>query len=171
MLIPTCKDCKRFRRRDKSQLCFSCRMIRKRYQNRKKYRIPISDLKLTARAQNCLSLADIRTTGELVMRSEEELLRCKNFGRKTLIEIKQVLAQYNFELRDEMREKIVTILKSLTPREKKIIYMHFGIHFDLGVEGMTMSQIGTALSIGCERVRQIEVRALRKLKKEIIKKI
>ena len=51
----------------------------------------IDDLELSVRATNCLRSANIALVGELVQRSEAEMLKTKNFGRKSLDEIKEVL--------------------------------------------------------------------------------
>ena len=51
----------------------------------------IDDLELSVRATNCLRSANIALVGELVQRSEAEMLKTKNFGRKSLDEIKSVL--------------------------------------------------------------------------------
>ncbi len=59
---------------------------------------PIEDLDLSVRSANCLQNAQIRFIGELVQRSEAEMLKTKNFGRKSLKEIKEVLAELDLEL-------------------------------------------------------------------------
>ena len=51
----------------------------------------IDELELSVRATNCLRSANISTVGELVQRSENDMLKTKNFGRKSLDEIKQHL--------------------------------------------------------------------------------
>lgn len=51
----------------------------------------IDELELSVRATNCLRSANISTVGELVQRSENDMLKTKNFGRKSLDEIKSVL--------------------------------------------------------------------------------
>ncbi len=51
----------------------------------------IDDLELSVRATNCLHSANVQTVGELVQRSENEMLKTKNFGKKSLDEIKEVL--------------------------------------------------------------------------------
>jgi DNA-directed RNA polymerase subunit alpha len=61
-------------------------------------RIPISDFELSVRARNCLNKMNIRTLGDLVIKSEEELLSYKNFGETSLTEIKQLLAQKGLQL-------------------------------------------------------------------------
>lgn len=61
-------------------------------------RTPISDFELSVRARNCLANMDIRTLGDLVSRSEPELLEFKNFGETSLNEIKRVLSQKGLRL-------------------------------------------------------------------------
>jgi DNA-directed RNA polymerase subunit alpha len=51
----------------------------------------VEELELSVRSYNCLKNANIRTIGELVQKSEPEMLRTKNFGRKSLNEIKEIL--------------------------------------------------------------------------------
>jgi DNA-directed RNA polymerase subunit alpha len=53
---------------------------------------PVEELELSVRAANCLQNADIKYIGELVQKSEAEMLKTKNFGRKSLNEIKEMLA-------------------------------------------------------------------------------
>ena len=50
------------------------------------------------RSQNCLQNADIKYIGELVQKSEQEMLRTKNFGHKSLNEIKEILREMGLEL-------------------------------------------------------------------------
>ena len=52
----------------------------------------VEELELSVRSYNCLKNANIQTIGELVTRSEGEMLKTKNFGRKSLNEIKEILA-------------------------------------------------------------------------------
>ena len=58
----------------------------------------VDELELSVRAANCLENAGIRYLGELVVRSEAEMLKTKNFGRKTLNEIKDILAELGLHL-------------------------------------------------------------------------
>jgi DNA-directed RNA polymerase subunit alpha len=51
----------------------------------------VDELELSVRSYNCLKNADIKTIGELVQKSESEMLKTKNFGRKSLNEIKEIL--------------------------------------------------------------------------------
>ena len=59
---------------------------------------PVDELELSVRSANCLQNANIRYIGELVQRTESEMLKTKNFGRKSLNEIKEVLASMELEL-------------------------------------------------------------------------
>jgi len=52
----------------------------------------VDDLELSVRSANCLQNANIRCIGELVQKTESEMLKTKNFGRKSLKEIKEILA-------------------------------------------------------------------------------
>jgi DNA-directed RNA polymerase subunit alpha len=58
----------------------------------------VDELELSVRSANCLQNANIRFIGELVQRSEAEMLKTKNFGRKSLNEIKEVLESMGLEL-------------------------------------------------------------------------
>lgn len=52
---------------------------------------PVSELELSVRSSNCLRNANIRTIGELVRKTESEMLKYRNFGRKSLTEIQEIL--------------------------------------------------------------------------------
>ncbi len=76
---------------------------------------PVAELELSVRSANCLQNADIKFIGELVQRSEGEMLKTKNFGRKSLNEIKEILREMdldfgmqieNFPTRDELDERL-----------------------------------------------------------------
>jgi DNA-directed RNA polymerase subunit alpha len=58
----------------------------------------VDELELSVRSYNCLKNADIRTIGDLVTKSEVEMLKTKNFGRKSLNEIKDILAEMGLSL-------------------------------------------------------------------------
>jgi DNA-directed RNA polymerase subunit alpha len=75
---------------------------------------PVDDLELSVRSANCLQNADIKYIGELVQRTEQEMLKTKNFGRKSLNEIKEFLQEMglslgmkleNFPSRDELDKR------------------------------------------------------------------
>jgi len=58
----------------------------------------VDELELSVRSYNCLKNADIKTIGELVTKSESEMLKTKNFGRKSLNEIKEILGTMGLSL-------------------------------------------------------------------------
>ena len=66
-------------------------------QNENLYR-SVDELELSVRSANCLQNANIKLIGELVQRTEAEMLKTKNFGRKSLREIKEILATMGLAL-------------------------------------------------------------------------
>ncbi|MBU1083840.1 MAG: DNA-directed RNA polymerase subunit alpha, partial [Candidatus Omnitrophica bacterium] len=66
---------------------------------------PISELELSVRSSNCLVEANIRTIGDLVKRKESEMLKYKNFGKKSLNEINAVLSSMGIQLGMDMDEE------------------------------------------------------------------
>ena len=62
--------------------------------------LPVEDLDLSVRSYNCLKREGIHTVGELVARSEEDLLDIRNFGSKSIDEVKETLAGLGLALRD-----------------------------------------------------------------------
>lgn len=63
-----------------------------------KLKLPISELELSVRSSNCLREANIKTIADLVKRGEDEMLGFKNFGKKSLTEIKELLAGMGLSL-------------------------------------------------------------------------
>lgn len=59
---------------------------------------PVEELELTVRSANCLKNANIRTIGELTKRTEEDIAKTRNFGKKSLNEIKEKLSELNLSL-------------------------------------------------------------------------
>ncbi|MFA6549152.1 MAG: DNA-directed RNA polymerase subunit alpha [Candidatus Margulisiibacteriota bacterium] len=64
----------------------------------------IEDLELSARSLNCLKRAGIKTVGELISNSEEDLMNNKNFGSKSLDEVREKLTEYKLALKGEKVE-------------------------------------------------------------------
>jgi DNA-directed RNA polymerase subunit alpha len=58
----------------------------------------VDELDLSVRAENCLQAANIKYIGDLVQKTEAEMLKTKNFGRKSLKEIKELLAEMGLSL-------------------------------------------------------------------------
>jgi len=67
---------------------------------------PISELELSVRSANCLEAANIKTIGDLVQKSEAQMLKYKNFGKKSLNEINQILATMGLHLGMNLDEKL-----------------------------------------------------------------
>ncbi len=72
---------------------------------------PIEHLELSVRSNNCLRSAGIEKIYELVQKTEEELLKTKNFGRKSLSEIKETLSNLNLGLNLDLHPKLIERIK------------------------------------------------------------
>jgi len=62
--------------------------------------LPVEDLQLTVRSYNCLKREGIHAVGELIARSEQDLLDIRNFGSKSIDEVKAKLAEMGLSLKD-----------------------------------------------------------------------
>ena len=62
---------------------------------------PISDLNLSVRARKCMTRLGLATIGELIRKSPDDLLECKNFGVTSLTEVREKLTQVSLKLRGE----------------------------------------------------------------------
>jgi len=67
----------------------------------------VNELELSVRAANCLKNAGIETIAEMVQKTESEMLKTKNFGRKSLNEIKEILSGMGLSLGMKVDDKIV----------------------------------------------------------------
>jgi DNA-directed RNA polymerase subunit alpha len=70
----------------------------------------VEELELSVRSYNCLKNANIQTIGDLVQKSEAEMLRTKNFGRKSLNEIREILGNLNlsFGMRFDSQGRLIS---------------------------------------------------------------
>ena len=59
---------------------------------------PVEELELSVRSSNCLKNANIKTIGDLTRRTEEDIAKTRNFGKKSLQEIKEKLKEWNLSL-------------------------------------------------------------------------
>lgn len=80
---------------------------------------------------------------------------------KDFIEDENEYSPVDAVINEDLKEKVREVLKSLTPREEKVLKMRFGI--DVASEH-TLEEVGKDFSVTRERIRQIEVKALRKLR-------
>jgi hypothetical protein len=69
------------------------------------YDTAIFELDISARVYNCLEKANIKTIGDLVQKTEREMLEIKNFGRKSLSEIKQILLALGVDFAMDLRDR------------------------------------------------------------------
>jgi DNA-directed RNA polymerase subunit alpha len=77
---------------------------------------PVSELELSVRSANCLQNANIKYIYELVSKTEGEMLRTKNFGRKSLNEIKEILSQMGLGL----GMKVDSIMKDIQEKKAEV---------------------------------------------------
>jgi DNA-directed RNA polymerase subunit alpha len=59
---------------------------------------PVEELELSVRSSNCLKNANIRTIGDLTHKTEDEIAKTRNFGKKSLLEIKEKLSEWGLNL-------------------------------------------------------------------------
>lgn len=62
--------------------------------------VRVDELELSVRTINCLKHEGVRTVRDLITKSEVELIRAPNFGRKSLNEVKEILSVFGLKLRD-----------------------------------------------------------------------
>jgi DNA-directed RNA polymerase subunit alpha len=74
---------------------------------RKLLNMSVNEIELSVRAANCLNNANITTVGELAMKSEQEMLKYRNFGKKSLNEIKAKLEQLGLALGMKIDERLL----------------------------------------------------------------
>lgn len=72
----------------------------------KNFDIPIKELEFSVRSRNCLRQANMKALGDLTKMSAQELLQLKNFGKKSLVEIREKLGANNLALKGEVVEPV-----------------------------------------------------------------
>ncbi|MBT3480773.1 MAG: DNA-directed RNA polymerase subunit alpha [Opitutales bacterium] len=80
---------------------------------RKLLNMSVNEIELSVRAANCLNNANITTVGELAMKSEQEMLKYRNFGKKSLNEIKDKLESLGLSLGMKFDERLLDMKKEL----------------------------------------------------------
>jgi hypothetical protein len=149
-----------------------------------RFHTPISDLGLSPRPTNCFQNAGIVLLGELVVLTEVDLLRLPNFGRKSLREVKEALADGGLHLGmrvpgfnapykgtspgrveiksgEDYRRALVLVLPHLRVREGQVLISRFGLD---GRAPKTLQEIGDDLGVTRERAHQLEKSAGRRLR-------
>ena len=112
----------------------------------------IDDLELLVRARNCLLADNIQYIGELVQRTEADLLKISNLGKRALTDIKEGLARYDLTLKQPARQP----RHKVTNRSRQI--------FEMRQSGKTYRQIGEEFGFSGVRARQIYDKAAEKIR-------
>lgn len=76
-----------------------------------KLALPVSVLDPSVRASNCLQSANLRTLGDIVIRTEQEMMKIKNFGKGSLKEIKKKLADHGLSFGMELQDEILQAIR------------------------------------------------------------
>lgn len=118
-------------------------------------RVPITDFELSVRARNCLTKMNIKSLGDLVRKSETELLSYKNFGETSLNEIKAILNSKNLRLGMLPPEKIVQPppeLGSVDPNlySKPIQELDLSVRSRRTMEALNIRSVGDLLQNSAE---------------------
>jgi DNA-directed RNA polymerase subunit alpha len=79
---------------------------------------PVEELELSVRSSNCLKNANIKTIGELTRKTEDDINKTRNFGKKSLLEIKEKLKEWNLSLGITDLSVLKNAVK-ITPQQKE----------------------------------------------------
>jgi len=112
----------------------------------------IDDLELLVRARNCLLADNIQYIGELVQRTEADLLTIQNLGKGSLADIKKGLARYDLTLKQPARQP----KHKVTNRSQQI--------FEMRQSGKTFREIGEEFGVSGVRARQVYDKAAEKIR-------
>jgi len=78
---------------------------------------PVEELELSVRSSNCLKNENIKTIGELIKHTEDNINKARNFGKKSLEEIKDRLTEWNLHLGITNTSELKAALKNYFPKE------------------------------------------------------
>ncbi|MBI3818168.1 MAG: tetratricopeptide repeat protein [Planctomycetes bacterium] len=120
-------------------------------------RVPITDFELSVRARNCLTKMNIKSLGDLVRKSESELLSYKNFGETSLNEIKAILGSKNLGLGMLPPEKITQPppeMGSVDPNlySKPILELDLSVRSRRTMEALAIRSVGDLLQHSAEEL-------------------
>jgi DNA-directed RNA polymerase sigma subunit (sigma70/sigma32) len=130
--------------------------------------LSIEDTGLPNRARRWLQDAGIQTIGELVQRTEEDLLAIRNFADTSLCHVKDYLAEKGLALQPPrlvecnaqvIRDALAVSPCGLTLREREILKLRHGLEED----SLTLEETGAVFKLTRERVRQIQKKAEEKV--------
>ena len=77
------------------------KMRKEFFQRNDLLKTPLTEFNLSARTYNCFDYPEIKTLEDLTMYTEKRLMKLRNFGKKGVIEIKNLLEEYNLSLKTE----------------------------------------------------------------------
>jgi len=77
----------------------------------------VDELELSVRSSNCLKIANIKTIGELIRKTEDDINKTRNFGKKSLEEIKERLTEWNLQLGITSYSELKEAIKYHFPKE------------------------------------------------------
>jgi DNA-directed RNA polymerase subunit alpha len=80
---------------------------------------PVEELELSVRSSNCLKNANIKTIGELTRKTEDDIAKTRNFGKKSLQEIKEKLKEWNLSLGITDMNVLKNAVKITTPQKEE----------------------------------------------------
>ena len=78
----------------------------------------VDELELSVRSSNCLKNANIDTIAELVQKTENEMLKTKNFGRKSLVEIREILESMNLRFGMKIDKDYLEMMRTKIQEEE-----------------------------------------------------
>ena len=87
---------------------------------RKLLETPVEELELSVRSSNCLKNANIRSIGDLTMRTEDDIAKTRNFGKKSLLEIKEKLKEWNLSLGMTDYNALKKALKTVKKKKEEV---------------------------------------------------
>jgi len=118
-------------------------------------RVPISDFELSVRSRNCLAKMQIITLGDLVQKTETELLSYKNFGETSLTEIKDVLnskglhlGMFDEETMDEVTRRVLAATRQAEQEAGQDIFKHDIDELELSVRARRCIDSAGVATIG-----------------------
>jgi DNA-directed RNA polymerase subunit alpha len=82
---------------------------------------PVEELELSVRSSNCLKNADIKTIGELTRKTEDDIAKTRNFGKKSLQEIKEKLKEWNLSLGITDLNVLKNAVRMMPQKEKETV--------------------------------------------------
>ena len=107
----------------------------KEWLKNKLYNKKIEELELSVRSINCLKNDNIIYIGDLVQKTEAEMLRIPNFGRKSLIELREILESGGIKFGDKIKNIIDIIQNNQSIQEQLIKDIFLGISAKERLEG------------------------------------